>query len=139
MRWFFLSAMIIISAFNCYGQRKVADGTVAPGYVYVKADQEPVFKGGHGEWIRFLSKNMFVPDSCSVEEIQSMVVVRCIVFKTGKVGNVAIIRGGSDCCNKNFIRLIELSNNKWIPAVVKGKFVNCYKEIPIIICLSTEQ
>ena len=80
---------------------------------------------------------MGVPDSCTIDDISHTMLVEFIVFKTGQVGKVKMLKG-SPCMEKELIRIIEMSSGMWIPGRQNNAFVNCYKKTPLIIHIGTQ-
>ncbi len=80
---------------------------------------------------RYFLDNLKYPESAIKDGNEGSVVVRFIVFKTGKIGLVKVLRSLSPECDKEAIRLIESMPAKWIPAKQNGKAVNTYFYIPI--------
>ena len=134
--FFFLFTLTAVS-FISYGQQHSKQGKLSADYIFTEAQTEPQFKGGLFEWTRFITKNMGVPDSCTIDDISHTMLVEFIVFKTGQVGKVKMLKG-SPCMEKELIRIIEMSSGMWIPGRQNNAFVNCYKKTPLIIHIGTQ-
>jgi periplasmic protein TonB len=137
MRCFFFLIVIISLPLVSFGQQKSKPAKHSVELIFTKTEIEPEFKGGQSAWIRFLSKNMRFPDSCNIEDLQLTMTLKFIVFKSGKVGKIKMLHG-SPCMENEIIRIIKLTDGQWTPAIHNGKFVNCYKQLPVIIEVRSE-
>jgi protein TonB len=98
---------------------------------------EPCFKGGQQAWLRFLLKNLRVPDCCSAEEMSTPILVEFVVFKSGSLGKIKIVKG-APCLKDELIRVIKLSGGQWHPGKINGRFADCYRKMPLIIHPETQ-
>lgn len=97
-------------------------------------DEEPQFKGGQNEFLKFVDSIIVLPKEIIEEEVSgNKCYVSFIVDEKGEISNIKIARGILDCdaCNIEAIRIIEQSKDKWSPAKVNGKPVK-YRHIQII-------
>ncbi len=91
----------------------------------------PTFPGGEMELIRYLDKNLKVPDSNYLPKERSAVVyVDFVVDKTGKVMDVKIRRGFNKQCDEAALNLIRSLPN-FIPDIRYGEPVNVQYTFPI--------
>lgn len=101
---------------------------------YASVDEEPQFKGGQNEFLKFVDSIIVLPKEIIEEEVSgNKCYVSFIVDEKGEISNIKIARGILDCdaCNIEAIRIIEQSKDKWSPAKVNGKPVK-YRHIQII-------
>lgn len=98
---------------------------------YVKVEIESSYPGGMPAWMRFLYKNLRVPDEAINNEISGTVVVQFIVDKEGNVSDVQAISGPTEGgLREEAVRVIKKSG-KWVPAIQNGHQVKSYKRQPI--------
>jgi protein TonB len=105
--------------------------------VFAKPETEAEFAGGPGAWLRFLQKNLFVPQNLVDNEFVPSVRVKFLVYKSGKIGTIEMLTKTDTTWSNEIKRFIALSDGQWLPAMNGGKKVNSYKIMPIIICLSS--
>ena len=101
---------------------------------YASVDEEPQFKGGQNEFLKFVDSIIVLPKEIIEEEVSgNKCYVSFIVDEKGEISNIEIARGILDCdaCNIEAIRIIEQSKDKWTPAKLNGKPVKS-KHIQII-------
>jgi hypothetical protein len=130
MRCFFILIAAVLP-FRSIGQQRQQSVQRAADYIF-PVEQEPQFKGGQVAWIRFLAKNMQVPDVCSAEELSGAMVVQFMVHRSGKLGAVEVLKA-SLCIKEELIRLIKLSDGQWNAGRYKGRFVESYRKVSIMI------
>ncbi|MBO9633557.1 MAG: energy transducer TonB [Chitinophagaceae bacterium] len=95
------------------------------------AERMPEFPGGTQALIRFLSKNLRVPEE-KIEPGQLVKVpVKFVVDKEGKLTDVQF-PGAPDEAFKTEIRRVMNKMPKWIPGSQNGKPVAVYFNIPIV-------
>ncbi len=99
--------------------------------VYFKADSPAVFPFTDVEFNEFLIKNQKIPQYRP--NIQGSTFVCIIISDSGKISNIGIIRGGLDYeYDENAINIVKKLPD-FIPAINKGKAVNCLYTIRIPI------
>ncbi|HEY4112380.1 energy transducer TonB [Puia sp.] len=99
---------------------------------FMKVEKESEFPGGSAAWLRFLNKNLKVPDDAINNGISGRVVVRFIVDKEGNVSDVEAVSGPEEGgLRQAAVKVIKMSG-KWIPAIQNGRMVKSYKQQPII-------
>jgi len=96
----------------------------------------PVFPGGDGAFLQYLSKNIKYPQVEKENMIQGKVYVRFFIEKDGSVSNVTVLKSpyNGDNLASEAVRVIRQSP-KWSPAMQNGKAVRCAFMIPIIFSL----
>lgn len=98
--------------------------------VFTAVDQFPEFRGGRAALWRYVSKHLKYPKNAVKKNITGKVIVLFVVTKTGKVGEVRVIRGVDPDLDAEVIRLVK-SFPKFIPAKSEGQPVNCWDTLPI--------
>jgi protein TonB len=101
------------------------------GRTWYKVETDAAFPGGPAAWLRFLNRNLRVPDEAMSIGISGQVVVQFIVDKDGNVSDVEAIsgpeRGG---LREEAVRVIRKSG-KWTPALQNGRYVKAYRKQPV--------
>jgi TonB family protein len=91
----------------------------------------PVFPGGAGKMMEYISKNIVYPTYAFDNGIQGRVFVSFVVERDGSISNVKAMRGIGFGCDEEAIRVIQ-SMPKWKPARQRGETVRCSYTIPIV-------
>jgi len=91
----------------------------------------PEFPGGMDSLKVFIIRNIRYPESLIGKSIEGTVYVQFIVDEEGSVKSVSVIRGLSEEADKEAIRVIKLTNKKWIPGKQRGKLVAVSMVVPI--------
>ncbi|HEV2353547.1 MAG TPA: TonB family protein [Puia sp.] len=121
-------------AAGAVAQPKKADAD-AP---FMKVEVEAEFPGGIQAWIRFLEKNLHVPDEATNNGIQGTVIVQFIVDRDGNVSDVQAISGPQEGgLREEAVRVIKKSG-KWIPALQNGQHVKAYRLQPVTFKVESE-
>ncbi|MEO8568679.1 MAG: energy transducer TonB [Ginsengibacter sp.] len=100
--------------------------------VFISVEIDAMFRGGAGEWTKYVSKEIQRNNDEFTEADFGTCVVKFIVDKTGKVSHVeATTMKGS--------KLAEIATNAirkgpdWIPAQQNGMYVNAYRIQPVTL------
>lgn len=101
-----------------------------PEKVFVAVEQMPQFPGGDAELMKYLSKNIKYPAMAMENNIQGRVVVQFVVTKTGKIGEVKVIRSVDRDLDKEAIRVCK-SLPDFIPGKMNGQAVNVWYTLPV--------
>lgn len=112
-------------------QSQSAPEPEAENKVLTFAEKMPEFPGGTQALIRFLSKNLRVPEEKVEPGQQVKVPVKFVVDKDGKLTDVQF-PGTPDEEFKTEIRRVMNKMPKWIPGSQNGKPVAVYFNIPIV-------
>jgi periplasmic protein TonB len=97
--------------------------------VYAIPQVNPVFPGGQNAMSNFFSKNITLPEN-SGKAIKGKVFVRFMVKKNGELSNIYLVKGLSDACNQEALRVVKKMPS-WIPATQDKKNVNAWYILPI--------
>jgi len=104
--------------------------TVTAKDVYTVVEVMPEYPGGMDSLAAFLGRTIKYPESAKENGIAGTVFVNFIVDKDGTVGNAKVIRGISDDCDNEAIRVIN-SMPDWTPGMQRGKSVKVSFNLPI--------
>lgn len=117
-------------------EKSIAERTDSLGKpVYDVIEQMPVYPGGEGELLKFISSNLKYPTIAQTQKIQGTVIVRFVVNSFGDTEKVEVLRGLSPECDEEAMRVIKLLKN-WIPGKQNGEAVSVYYTQPIRFMLT---
>ncbi|MDP4271270.1 MAG: TonB family protein [Bacteroidota bacterium] len=98
--------------------------------IYTTVDQMPEFPGGTNALMKFLGENIKYPADAHQNGISGTVIIQFIVRKTGEIIDINLLRGISNSCDNEAIRVVKIMP-KWIPGKQKGKEVNVKYTLPV--------
>lgn len=75
--------------------------------VYSTVEKKPEFPGGDSELMKYVSANIRYPENAFKNKIQGRVIVKFVVQKDGKVGDVTILRGADKELDDEAVRVIR--------------------------------
>ncbi len=90
----------------------------------------PQFPGGEGELLKYISTHIKYPTMAAENNIQGRVVVKFVVQKDGKVGEVVVLRGKDPDLDKEAVRVVKTLPN-FIPGKMNGQAVSVWYTLPI--------
>jgi periplasmic protein TonB len=94
-------------------------------------EQLPEFKGGQGEFFKFLESNMKFPILTTNTTSQFKCIIRMIVSREGKIEMPEIISSsGFPDFDEDALRVMKLSPD-WLPGRSRGNPVRCYFTISV--------
>ena len=99
-------------------------------------EEMPVYPGGVGEMMKFISKNMNNPN-CPVRSIGCF---KCylsfIVSASGKLEDIKVVKGVEDCPDYEIeaMKVLKMMPN-WKPALRLGVPIDCKMNLPISVML----
>jgi TonB family protein len=93
-------------------------------------EQMPIFPGGDGELMKYLSDNIRYPEVALKNKTQGKVILRFVITKVGTIRKVEVLRSLSPECDKEAIRVVK-SLPKWIPGTQDGKHVDVWYTLPV--------
>lgn len=101
------------------------------GEVYTIVEMNAEYPGGVAAMMEFIRNNIVVPEAVR-KGVSGKVFAKFVVSQDGSINQVTILKGISACpaCEEECIRVIK-SMPKWKPAMMSGKPVNCYFNLPI--------
>ena len=89
----------------------------------------PMFPGGNNAMKSFFAKNIITPESDG-KIVKGKVFVRFMVKKNGELAKIYMVKGLTDACNKEAIRVVKKMPT-WVPASNEGAVVNSWHTLPI--------
>jgi len=107
-----------------------SENGITGGKIYTKVDVLPEFPGGFTALRQYLVKNTHYPDDARLKHISGIVLVQCVIAKTGDIVNVSIKKSINPSLDNEALRVIK-SLPKWKPAKRKGYAVNMLLVFPI--------
>jgi TonB family protein len=96
---------------------------------------ESEYPGGVAQWLRFLNKNLYYPDSAVNYEIEGIVVIAFKVSKDGKASDFSVMQSVDKSLDAEAMRVLQLSGD-WAPAVYGGIYCDSFKLQPIVFKLT---
>lgn len=93
--------------------------------VFMLADQQPEYSGGHTEMMNFIRKNLKIK-----KNTKGTIYVTFIIEKDGSLTEPRVLRGISPAADAEALRVVSLMP-KWIPATLQGKPVRVRFNLPI--------
>ena len=101
-----------------------------PEQVYTAVEQMPAFPGGDAALMQYISTHINYPPMAMENNIQGRVIVQFVVTKTGKVGDVKVVRGVDRELDKEAVRVIK-SLPDFIPGRMNGQAVSVWYTLPV--------
>ncbi|MBQ9556457.1 MAG: TonB family protein [Muribaculaceae bacterium] len=98
--------------------------------VYRSAEQMPQFPGGDAALIKYLENHIKYPPMAKENHIQGRVIVQFIVDKTGKIGEVKVVRSVDNDLDKEAVRIVK-TLPKFIPGRQNGQPVAVWYTLPV--------
>jgi len=108
---------------------EVAEEEVDEIFTIVEVSPAPV--GGYTAFYEEVGQKIRYPQSAIRMRIQGKVFVEFVVNKTGELTNIKVVKGISEACNEEAIRVMK-SMSKWKPGKQRGKAVRVKMVIPIV-------
>jgi len=106
--------------------------------VYQIAEEMPQFPGGEKALMEYIAKNLTYPQEARDKGVEGRVFIGMVIEKDGSVSNVKVLRGISQECDAEAVRVIS-SLPKWKPGKMKGEPVQVSYQIPINFKLAEKQ
>ena len=98
--------------------------------VYEVAEVMPEFPGGTQALFKFISENLEYPQHAIDGQIEGRVVVQFVVDKTGKVGNIQVVRSIDKLLDQAAIDVVR-ALPAWKPGMQNGQPVNVRYTLPV--------
>ena len=102
--------------------------------VFVVVEEMPVFPGGIGELMRYISDHLNYPELAKENNIQGKIIVRFCVTPTGGISKVSLLRGVDPELDAEAIRVVK-SLPQFKPGKQLGRPVPVWFTVPIIFQL----
>lgn len=119
------------------GQMIIEIDTADTNSVHTFVDEMPKFVGGMDSLFSFLENNLVYPEKEKASNIHGKVYVNFIIDRDGSVIEPKILRGLTENCDNEVLRVINIMP-KWIPGEHKGKKVKVSYNLPINFSLSNK-
>ncbi len=97
---------------------------------FYSLSEKPEYPGGESALMKYLGTSVKYPVIAQENGIQGTVYVSFVISKTGKVKDVAILRGVDASLNKEAIRVVTAMQN-WKPGKQGTKTVDVSYQVPI--------
>jgi len=98
--------------------------------VFRSVEQMPQFPGGEAALLKYLQSHINYPPMAAENNVQGRVVVQFVVDKTGKVGEVKIVRSVDKDLDKEAARVCA-SLPKFTPGRQNGQAVSVWYTLPV--------
>ena len=98
--------------------------------VFTAVEQMPQFPGGEAELLKYIASHIKYPTMAAENNIQGRVVVKFVVGKDGRVGEVVVLRGKDPDLDKEAVRVVKTLPN-FIPGKMNGQAVSVWYTLPI--------
>ena len=105
--------------------------------IYRSAERMPQFPGGEDALMKYLQMHINYPPMAKANKIQGRVILQFVVDKTGKVGEVKVVRSVDKDLDKEAIRLVK-SFPKFTPGRQNGQVVSVWYTLPVTFKLPQE-
>ena len=101
-----------------------------PVEIFKSVEQMPQFPGGEAALLKYLSSHINYPPMAAENNIQGRVGVAFVVDKTGKVGEVNVVRSVDKDLDKEAVRVCQ-SLPKFVPGRQNGQPVSVWFTLPV--------
>jgi protein TonB len=98
--------------------------------VFRSVEQMPQFPGGEAALMKYLQSHIQYPPMAAENNVQGRVVVQFVVDKTGKVGEVKVVRSVDKDLDKEAVRVCK-SLPKFTPGRQNGQAVSVWYTLPV--------
>ena len=98
--------------------------------VFRSVEQMPQFPGGEAALMKYLQSHINYPPMAAENNVQGRVVVQFVVDKTGKVGEVKVVRSVDKDLDTEAIRVVK-SLPKFTPGRQNGQPVRVWYTLPV--------
>lgn len=95
------------------------------------AEDKPTFMGGDANnFTKWVMSNIEYPESCRNNGVYGKVILMFTVDKTGKLGNIKVVREIDPALAKEAVRVVSMSP-RWEPGKMRGRAVNVTYTFPV--------
>ena len=98
--------------------------------IFMVVEDQPEFPGGTAALLEYLRKNIKYPAICRENNIQGRVIVQFVVDKTGRVGEVKLVRTVDKDLDNEAVRVCK-SLPKFTPGRQNGQPVSVWYTLPV--------
>ena len=107
-----------------------AEPKAEPEQIFKSVEQMPQFPGGDEALLKYLSSHINYPPMAAENNIQGRVVVQFVIDKTGRVGEVKLVRSRDKDLDNEAIRVCK-SLPKFTPGRQNGQPVSVWYTLPV--------
>jgi TonB family protein len=97
--------------------------------VFMSFDETPEFVGGEPALMSLLYSNLNYPEESRRKQIQGRIMVGIVLLKNGQIMGVKPVNSVDKLLEQEAVRVVSLTQKKWIPAKIDGKNVNSFMVI----------
>ncbi len=115
----------------------INDEQLGSDEILTTAAHMPSFPGGDAGLMEFLRYNIRYPQAAADNNIQGKVIVQFVVTKTGKVGEVKVVRSVDPNLDREAVRVCKALPDFSPGRNTKGEPVNVWYTLPITFKLSS--
>lgn len=101
------------------------------------AEIMPEFPGGQAAFMRFLAKNLRVPENALEPGQKLKIIVRFVVGKEGELSNMQFLQTSGEVFEHEVLRVLK-KMPRWKPGSQNGEKVQVYFNLPIIFDVPEE-
>ncbi len=112
------------------GYTQVIRDTITRQPIYESVEVMPEFPGGIIEMERFILKHLRLP-VLKDSPVIGGVYTRFVVNADGTLSDIKIARGSGNTEVDDSVKAVIKRMPLWKPAMLKGKAINCYYNLPI--------
>ena len=94
------------------------------------AEQDAQFPGGQAALLKYIRENTKYPAIALEQDVQGMVILRFVVERDGRVGDIEVKKSLSAECDREAIRVIK-SFPRFVPARKEGRPVRKWFTVPV--------
>ena len=94
----------------------------------------PMYPGGDGELLKYLTENTKYPEAAKAEKIQGRVIIRFFVSTEGTAEEVTVLKGVDARLDAEAVRVVSTLKG-FKPGMQGGKPVNVWYMVPITFSL----
>lgn len=126
-------ALVLFSHSFTFATNQNALSTAPPpkkGKIIENPDINPMYPGGRGAMMRFISSQLKYPRKCVENNEQGLVVYNFVVETDGTLSSFELMHRADSLLNKEALRIIKRMP-VWRPAKYKGKFVRARQYVPM--------
>ena len=117
--------------------RKINDSKDDESVIYRSVEQMPRFPGGEAALMKYIKAHIQYPAEALKNRIKGHVVVQFVVERTGKIGEVKVVRSVDKDLDKEAIRVVK-SLPKFTPGRQNGQDVSVWYTLPVTFTLPEE-
>ena len=114
-------------------ENQTAGGTEVPPKeeeIFEVVEQDAEFPGGQAALLKYIRENTKYPAIALEQDVQGMVILRFVVERDGRVGDIEVKKSLSAECDREAIRVVK-SFPRFIPAKQSGRPVRKWFTVPV--------